>query len=305
MKKIFSLILILAIGLMAHAQVYVNVTESNQQESAILQIDSEAKGISFPHVSLINTTDIEPFSTTPAEGLLVYNPNFTPAISPGYYYWTNTPSPHWEKVGGINEKGTIIQKIDTEFLGYNPTGAGANAPNTFNVDGATATKQRCVRWDIHDGGNGHVYCSYTLATSQTKDFQSTFNAIKNINGYMVTIVSDAEWNFVKNNVIHDGKNLGEANLTSGIWIGYVKLTTPGNNTPKFYWITHESWEYNWSNNSTVQHQFENGQPAGTTPADSPRCSFIQPASSSPNRLWSSKDCSNASNMSNIIVEFNQ
>jgi hypothetical protein len=296
MKNFLSLSLILGLGWLLSAQVYINVEPSNEVPSAILQADANDKGIALPHVFLENTNSALPITETPAEGLIVYNPNLTSDITPGYYYWTNSPNPHWERIGGINEKGTIIQNIDREFLGYNPNRMGTDAPTTFTISSSTATKQRCVKWNITDGGNGHTYCSYT--TSNGYDFQTTFNAIKAINGYMVTIVSDAEWDFVLKNVINDGKSIGGNNLTNGIWLGYVKFTTPGNSIPKYQWITSESWENTWSNNARVQHNFAVGQPQES-------CTFIQTSNNSSSRLWSSKVCTSNTNMTNIIVEFNQ
>jgi hypothetical protein len=296
MKRILSLNLFLGLGLLLHAQVYINVDETDQASAAILQADAEDKGVAFPHVYLENTTSALPITGSPAEGLIVYNPNLTSNIEPGYYYWTNSPSPHWERIGGIKENGTIIQNIDREFLGYNPTGMGANAPTTFSISTGTATKQRCVKWEINEGGNGHVYCAYTANVNT--NFETTFNAIKNLNGYMVTIVSQKEWDFVLKNVIQNQLNLGGSLLNQGIWLGYLRFTTPGNNTPKYQWITNESWENNWSNNPTTQHNFTTGQP--TNP-----CTFIQTTAASSIRAWSSQACSSTSNMSNLIVEFNQ
>jgi hypothetical protein len=300
-KKISCILMILYIGL-TNAQVYINVEEENEESSAILQIDAENKGITFPHVFLTSISSYAPIEQIPAEGLIVYNPNLTKEIQPGYYYWKSTPTPHWERLGGVNDKGTIIQNIDIEFLGYNPTGNGSSAPSTFSVNGASATKQRCVKWNVADGGNDHTYCSYTI--NNGRNFNDTFQAIKNINGYMVTIVSKKEWDFVMNNVINDGKGLGGTNLNQAIWLGYVKFATPGNLTHKYHWITNESWENNWSNNATVQHNFDTDQPDSAASNTDSVCTYIQTSSSS-SRLWRSQACTTTTNMTNLIVEFNQ
>lgn len=288
---------------LTNAQVYINVEEENEKSSAILQVDGTDKGMTFPHVNLVSTTSFAPIEQTPAEGLIVYNPNLTKEIEPGYYYWTNVSPARWVRLGGKDVTGTIIQNIDIDFLGYNPTGVGASAPNTFSLNGGgTATKERCAKWEKVNGGNDHTYCAYTASTN--KDFNSTFQSIKNINGYMVTITSKKEWDFVRNNVINDGKSLGGTNLNQAIWLGYVKFATPGNLTHKYHWITNESWENNWSNNATVQHNFDTNQPDSAASNTNSVCTYIQTSSSS-SRLWRSQACTSTSNMTNLIVEFNQ
>lgn len=298
MKKIYFIILSLLIGF-SYGQVYVNVEESNEEPSAIFQVDGDSQGFGVPEIFLISIDSSLPISGTPAEGLLVYNPNLTKDIEPGYYYWVLTPIPHWERVGGLNEKGTIIQNIDEVFLGYNPTGIGSSAPATVD----DATQQRCAKWEINDGGNGHVYCAYTATTS--KGFHSTYELAKSVGGYVVTVVSDAEWRFVKDNVMNDGLGLGGTILSNNIWLGYTKISTPGNPTPKYQFITGESWENRWSNNATTQSHFALGEPQLATDNEDTVCTFITRTAIDSQRLWRSEDCSNTANMNHIIIEFNQ
>lgn len=285
----------------AQAQVYINVPTEDEDPSAELQIDADNKGIVLSSVNLIDKNLTDPIVTIPQDGLLVYNANLTGKVDPGYYYWSETDQ-EWKKLGGIVEKGTIIQNINKEFLGYDPTGIGANAPNSFNFsNGGTATKQRCMKWEISNGGNGHTYCAYTA--SETKDFERTFNAVRNIGGYIVTIVSDAEWDFVKNNVINDASNMGGTILNNSIWLGYVKLQTPGNLMPKYRWITDETWENNWSNNASTQSHFLPNEPQAASTNANPRCTMVSSLSQNANRLWTSQVCTALT--SHIIVEFNQ
>ncbi len=304
MKKIIPFLFYLfALMPILDAQVYLNVEETAKSNSADLQVDSENSGVALPHVFLNSTDDYLPIVEEPQPGLLVYNPNLTQGIDPGYYYWAVSPSPaHWEKIGGINEKGTIIQNVDIEFMGYDPTGIGASSPNNISIGPKTASKQRCSKWEINQGGNGHVYCAYTV--SSTIDYGEAFQAAKNVGGYTVTIVSDAEWSFVKNNIINDGLGLGGTLLSSNIWLGYVKLATPGNGY-NYFWMTNETWENNWSNNSTTQSYFVTGEPEEYNANNNTRCTYIQSTTANADRLWSSQTCASTSNMTNLIIEFNQ
>ena len=303
MKKFISFPFLIMIGCFVQSQVYINVAEADQENSADLQIDSENSGFGFPQVMLTTTTSFSPISSEPKPGLVVYNPNLTDKIQPGLYVWVTDPAPaHWQILGGIDQEGTIIQNIDTDFLGYNPIGVGASSPASFTIGGSTATKQRCAKWNIGDGGNGHTYCAYT--TPGAINFNDTYTSIRNIGGYIVSVVSTAEWNFVKNNVINDGLSSGGTILTSNIWLGYVKLATPGNGY-RYFWMTGETWENNWFNLATTQSYFTAGQPEAASANANPRCTFIQRSAVSADRLWSSQACTTTANMNHVIVEFNQ
>src|SRR5690554_1163534 len=155
------------------------------------------------------------------------------------------------------------------------------------------TKERCARWEINEGGNGHVYCAYTSTNSL--NFNTLFTVAKGLGGYVVTIVSDAEWNFVKDNIINVGPGLGGSVLSNNIWLGYTKISTPGNPTPKYQFITGESWENRWSNNATTQSQFATGEPQAATVNTTTRCTYISSSASDPQRLWRSQPCSTTSN----------
>lgn len=298
MKKTL-LIFILSIGVGIQAQVYVNVDEANQEISADLQIDSNTSGFGVPQVMLTSLSSYAPIASEPKPGLVVYNPNTNDEIEAGLYVWVANPSPaHWELLGGVDRKGTIIQNIDKELLGYDPVGSGFSATVPPGL-----SKQRCVRWEITDGGNGHVYCAYT--STSTRNFHTTYDQAKTIGGYVVTIVSDAEWNFVKDNIINDGLGQGGSALTSSIWLGYVRLKTPGNSF-KYHWITGETWENKWSNNASPQSHFASGHPdpvVGTT--NTTQCTFINRSASDSNRLWRSQTCDTTTNMNHVIIEFNQ
>ncbi len=108
MKNIYFIALSLLIGF-SYGQVYVNVEEGNEEPSAILQIDGDSQGFGSPEINLNSINSALPVSTTPAEGLLVYNPNLTKEIEPGYYYWVSTPTPHWERLGESMKKERLFK----------------------------------------------------------------------------------------------------------------------------------------------------------------------------------------------------
>lgn len=316
MKNLVNIILLLFVTI-SNAQLYINVEQANQISSADLQLDSNNKGIGMPILNLVSVNDYSPIRELPKDGLLVYNNNVTDDLQIGYYYWRSLPTAHWEKVGGERSRNTIIQNVNEYVLGYNPNGLGANAPASIDViDGNNNSgiynKTRCIKWDKADGGNGHTYCGYK-SNNTTRSFEHVYNATRKIGGYIVTVTSDAEWNFVKNNIMYDGLFRGGDNLLGYSWLGYTSVATPGNRVKEYMWITGETWDSNWGNVSSTQSHFANvaNNPEPAT-VNYSRCTVIgstgndaQYSNSNPNREWFTRPCSTGQGVINIIVEFNQ
>jgi len=191
----------------------------------------------------------------------------------------------------------ILQNVNELILGYKPSGSGSTSPQTITVGGITATKEHCVKWEMGKGGNGHSYCGYKVPTGQNLDFAQAFNFAQAAKGYMITLTSTEEWDFVKKEVI-----LGTRPLNGPIWIGYTALKTPGN-PYEYRWITNESWRNNWGNDASTQSFFATNQPAA---AGEGLCTLI---SASGNREWFSQNCDakvhSGTNINSFIIEFDQ
>ena len=94
---ISGIALILVLSYTANAQTTAQKIGKNPTTiapSAVLDIDSENKGVLFPRVALTSTTDGTAPIAAPATGLVVYNtatagtaPN---NVTPGYYFWNGT-----------------------------------------------------------------------------------------------------------------------------------------------------------------------------------------------------------------------
>lgn len=283
-----------------NAQVYINVpNEADRETSASFQIEpaNSHKGVTIPAIALTSKTNYTPIVVEPKTGLLVYNTTKNENIDVGYYYWDTNATPHWEKIGGIAEKFTILQNIDKNVLGYNPTGVGSSSPATITVSGSNATKTVCKKWELSDNGNGHTYCAYTLTNGKT--FSDVYNAAKAAGGYMVTLTSAGEWNFVKSNIID------ASSLNNPIWIGYTALKTPGNSYA-YRWITNETWRNNWGNAATSQSFFAANNPVA---AASGLCSIISGKTYDADRKWYGTTCNStafqSASINTIIIEFNQ
>lgn len=153
-----------------------------------------------------------------------------------------------------------------------------------------------------------------------------FQAAKNLGGYLVTITSTAEWNWVRTNLINSGTGY---NMNHNIWIGNNKVRNAAfpNNTVspgipiEFYWVTGENSKFNWTNTATVQHNFQTNSNIPDEPNNhnnNEGCSHIWSANSAfgSNRTWNDAPChitsffpgdltNQNSAMNEFIFEFHQ
>ena len=292
-----SLFLFVTIG----AQVQINVQPGNGETSADLQLDATNQGTILPRVALSSTKVSAPVSD-PKEGIMVFNTQTLGDVTPGYYYWKLSPTPHWVSMG-LTSTNTIIQLVNQNILGYNPTASGSAAPATITIGSNTATKQRCKKWEKTAGGNGHSYCAYTI--NNPIDFGAAYNIAQSSNGYLLTVTAENEWAFVLSNIINDGMGLGGSVLNQNIWLGYVKVRRPGNSSwvNKYEFITGETWDMFWANSASTQDHFASGQPVEATTDNSSKCAYIANSSTNSSRQWYSATCSTTPNYTNLIIEF--
>lgn len=282
------------------AQVYVNVREESAREtSASFQVEepNSTKGLGMPTVKLNNIADYSMFFASPKEGLLVYNTMVNEFVTQGYYYWSLQPSPHWEKMNGTVDYSSILQNIDVDILGYKPNIISINGPASISFGSTTASLNKCVKWELKDGGNDNIYCSYSTASEL--DFNKAFNLSKNAGGFVVTLTSDDEWEFVKTNLVNG--------VNSGFWIGYTAVKTPGN-IFKYRWITNENWRNTWQNTSNTQNNFDQNKIINVPSSTSAslvfsNCSYIQNQFASVERKWAQRNCATSSGIKNLIIEF--
>jgi hypothetical protein len=123
MLRAFTLLLFALLYHGSYAQnVGINSTGATPHASAMLDIASTDKGLLAPRVSLTSTSSTSPISTTPADGLLVYNLATTGDVTPGFYYYS-TATTSWIRLGtgssgsGWNLTGNGSTTAGTNFLG--------------------------------------------------------------------------------------------------------------------------------------------------------------------------------------------
>ncbi len=145
-KYFFLAICLFAIS--TSAQVTLNVDEQNIEASADFQIYSQDKGFAMPQIALTTLISYSPITTQPIDGLVVYNTTNNTELSSGLYFWSNNK---WNRMGIVEEKSTIIQNVNEEYLGYKLATTAATPPT--NLENAQLTS--CAKWEVKDGGNGH------------------------------------------------------------------------------------------------------------------------------------------------------
>lgn len=242
------------------ANCQVGIGTETPHSSTVLDVVSNSKGFLAPQINLNSVTDVETIDS-PAEGTLVYNTTDNAVLDPGYYFWDGTT---WQSTG-IGERTNIVSDgVIPSFLGYTPNGTHPATNTTVTVDGVTFTNRGCKQWS----GNGHWYCGYSSGANGSNNNPSTggvnwgtaYNLGKQLKGYLTTITSLAEWNWIVDNIITG------YNFQNNIWIGNSKAInmsfTPANQPApgipiEFLWITGEESKYNWSNATTVEQNFAN------------------------------------------------
>ena len=299
MKNIYKLTFITFIFFSINVYSQIGIGTNTPHASTLIDVVSTDKGFLGPQVSLVSRTDRATIQN-PVDGLLVYNTrslngNVDTVLSPGYYFWKGTSwQPFVTKViGNVTTNGVI-----KDYLGYTADGT-RNSTNT-TVDGFAMTGRGCKQWTVAEGGNGHWYCAFTHSNV---GWQTSFNLGKQKKGYIVTILSNAEWNWIKTNIIAETTGY---NLRENIWIGYNKVDFKGNPTD-FAWVTGEKSKYVWTNSPSTESNFNGGEPNNSNGEEG--CVHIIGLGTNANRNWNDLKCDGTNNyggsFSSTIIEFNQ
>lgn len=238
------------VGINIFGQVGINT--SIPDPSSALDINSTNKGFLPSKVALISTTNPNPVGTNsnkPIDGLLVYNTETKNDVTPNYYVWQTNK---WQLIGGETINNILYDDyINVDWLGYQPLGSGDTSDGNISTNGVTATKLGCKKWTK---GNNHSYCAYKL--NNGVDWKSAFEIAKQLKGYLTTITTYEEWNWVKTNIIDKGTGY---DLYNSIWMGFNKVKNPGN-PYRIEWITGEVSKVNQGNVAVIQNNFAPNQP---------------------------------------------
>lgn len=95
----------------------IGIGTSTPASSAILEIQSNNKGILIPRVALSGTND-QSNITNPVESLLVYNTRTTSDVVPGFYYWGGST---WKALAGSGGGSSGTKTFGERYLDSDPT----------------------------------------------------------------------------------------------------------------------------------------------------------------------------------------
>jgi hypothetical protein len=138
--------------------VAINTTGSSPDSSAMLDVQSNSKGILIPKMTITEREAI----VSPANGLMIYQTNF----NPGFYYNAGTPlTPIWIKVGSENTgKGSYIYQAGGTYTLTVPNGVTVMEFEATSGGGGGGGGQifNSSFCGVGDGGGGAGFCSGML-----------------------------------------------------------------------------------------------------------------------------------------------
>lgn len=271
MKK-FILVNILWFGIVTQGQISIGkqIPASTLDVTAIKNDGTTAEGIIIPNLTGDQIKNAGVHYGSAETGAIVYATSIPGSAdtktanitSAGTYYFDGSI---WRSLGTVTNTTVISYSttVDPNILGYVPstTSTASAAPATASAAGNTYTKQGIITYTM----NGHTYAAYS-GTAAINWFDA-YNAAKVMGGYLATFTTDAEWQFVEQNLLdnHAAFNTAKA------WMGFVKFSwnagvglTPN---PETKWITGEQPLHNYSAGGNVAVQkinwFATGEPNNT------------------------------------------
>ncbi len=175
--KITTLVIAILFATNIYAQTGVSISEntSTPHGSAMLDIQSDNKGLLIPRVTLIDIFSSSVPVNNPAIGLLVYNENSVNNIPVGFYSWAGT---QWNKMmtlgdlqdnSSINELQTISLNTSTNIMTLSNNGGTADlSPYLDNTDNQQlAFNQSNNQLSISNGNTVNLSSDYAFIKCST------------------------------------------------------------------------------------------------------------------------------------------
>ena len=123
-----------------------------------------------------------------------------------------------------------IQEKDMKF-----TQAMSVAVAAGSICSGVMAQSTAVQWTVASGGNGHWYALYQQSSALTRD--SAKDIANSNGGHLVSITSEAEWNFVKNLSSTDS-------AWANYWVGpIIGMHVDGDTCNAGCWDTNESVDF--------------------------------------------------------------
>ncbi|UZT97947.1 hypothetical protein ODZ84_22730 [Chryseobacterium fluminis] len=251
MKKRLLLLSHIACSLPAYSQMGISTMNviSTLEVDAIKTDGTTAEGIAMPRLTGDQLKNAGSKYTVAQTGTIVYitlipttaDTKTANITSAGCYYFDGSI---WRSLGKVTNTTVISYStsVDSNILGYIPDKitTAYSAPATITVGSNTYTKEGAVNYVI----NGHTYAAYS--GTGTLSWFDAYTAAKNIGGYLATYTTDAEWQYIEENLLTNHVVFD----TQRTWMGFVKFSwqagvalTPD---PEEKWITGEQPLHDYS-----------------------------------------------------------
>ena len=147
---------------------------------------------------------------------------------------------------------------DNEFLGYeaysisssNVTSRDGGIVSSVTYNTINYSDASCIKWEE---GNNHTYCMYKA--NRNINFSEAFSFAKYLKGYVVTITSLSELNFLRSNFLRTSSSQND-----GFWLGYINyklsestqdIASSTTGLYRFKWITNEDFLISWDQSSAT------------------------------------------------------
>lgn len=166
MKKIITFLNTIFLCGSLTAQVSIGLAEPDN--SAVLEIQNNSKGLLIPRVALMGINDAQSISN-PANSLMVYNTQNANGLRPGYYYWNKTAA-YWVQLldsYSTNSNWSLLGNAGT-LAGVNFIGTKNNADLQFRQSNSIAGLLNAGSQLTSFGVNGY-----------RGNIGSSFNALRN------------------------------------------------------------------------------------------------------------------------------
>jgi len=293
MKITKQLLLTLALTASLWTSAQVGIGTKTPAAGAILELKASNRALLLTRVALTGTNDLTTIPT-PVAGMIIYNTadvGGVNAVKANNLYRFNGTK--WDYIVDEEYFQNIFGSLNSSILGYDPVPASQKATVATAPGGASVTLVGCKT----NPANGHVYCAYQLSAGT--NFYNTFQLAKEIGGYIVTMTSNAEREWVNTNMLANGTGY---NLNNNIWIGYNKVAFPGNPS-EFLWITGEDWVIDWTTSptSTPESWFSPTEP-NNSGGNEGSCHII---AGNADKKWNDLPGSSTNLFNQVIIEFNE
>ena len=177
-----SFLVRLQLGTVLNAQnVAINNTGAAGDASAVLDLDSNSKGLLIPRISLLSTTDVITIAS-PSLSLLVFNISnagtYPDNVVPGFYYWNGT---RWISFGS---QPTVMAYAD--FYALMPpdnsatvaAGAAVAFPNAGPTSGTDITTLSSTQFKL--SATGTYMVTWQVSVNEAGQLDLEVNGIENL-----------------------------------------------------------------------------------------------------------------------------